>query len=96
MAALPPEQILSAAPYMDAVLNTIPAVVLDRERLQLFRKQTIFLELASPPYGIDLPAAAQLGLNVQVLPGLPTQYAPLSVARALAETIVNRFKEGRS
>lgn len=96
MAALPPEEICFVAPHMDAVLNTIPAVVLGREQLHRFSKQTVFLELASPPYGIDLPAAAQLGLNVQVLPGLPTQYAPLSAARALAETIVNRFKEGRS
>lgn len=96
MVALSPEEIGTVAPYMDAVLNTIPAVVLGKEQLRAFSKQTIFLELASPPYGIDLPAAAQLGLNVQVLPGLPTQYAPLSAARALAETIVNRFKEGQS
>lgn len=94
MTALGLEKLVSVAPEMQAVLNTIPAVVLDRERLSCFSKYTLFLELASPPYGIDLPAAAELGLRAEVLPGLPSQYAPLSAARALKETIMNRFREG--
>ena len=94
MTAMGLEKITAVAPEMQAVLNTIPAVVLDREHLAFFAKHTLFLELASPPYGIDLPAAAEFGLHAEVLPGLPSQYAPLSAARALKETIMNRFREG--
>lgn len=92
--ALPIDRLVSVVPDMDAVLNTIPAVVLGREQLAHVSMQTVLLELASPPYGIDLPAAAQLSLQAEVLPGLPAQYAPHSAARALVKTILKRVREG--
>ncbi len=94
MRAIGLEQIPDIAPGMDAVLNTIPAVVLGTEQLKCFSETTLFLELASPPYGIDLPSAASMALTVELLPGLPSKYAPLSAARALCETILKRFEEG--
>lgn len=89
------EDIPRIASGMDAVLNTVPAVILGREQLQCFPEHTVFLELASPPYGIDLSAAAELEKNVAVLPRLPSQYAPLSAAKALAAAVRELVKEER-
>ena len=89
------EDIPRIAPSMDAVLNTVPAVLLGRQQLQCFPEHTLFLELASPPYGIDLPAAAELEKDVAVLPGLPSQYAPLSAAKALVTAVMELVKEER-
>lgn len=89
------EEIPRIAPCMDAVLNTVPAVLIGRDQLQCFPEHTVFLELASPPYGIDLPAAAELEKDVAVLPGLPSQYAPLSAAKALAAAVRELVKEER-
>lgn len=90
---VPPEQLLQLAPGIDLVLNTIPAVVADRKLLEAFPEHTIFLELASPPYGIDLHAAAELEKQVAVLPGLPAQYAPLSAAKVLKDAVLRQCKE---
>jgi len=90
---VPLEGISALAPGIDLVLNTIPAVVLGRQELSFFPEHTIFLELASPPYGIDLSAAAEAGCNVSVLPGLPAAYAPLSAARALKNAVLRQCKE---
>lgn len=88
-----PEQLLQLASGMDLVMNTIPAVLLSRRELEAFLEHTLFLELASPPYGIDLHAAAELERQVVVLPGLPAQYAPMSAARALKDAVLRQCKE---
>ncbi len=93
MKPVPLEEIPQIAPCMDLVLNTVPAVILQREQLACFAAHTLFLELASPPYGIHLAAAAELNQNVAVLPGLPAQYAPLSAACAVRDAILRRIGE---
>lgn len=87
------EDIPQLAPQMDLVLNTVPSVILGQRQLELFREDALFLELASPPYGIDLSAAAALERNVAVLPGLPVRYAPASAARAIAQCILRTVRE---
>jgi dipicolinate synthase subunit A len=91
--AVAPQQLPRLVQRVDLVLNTIPAVVLGRELLAGFPAHTLFLELASPPYGIDLPAAAELGKKVEVLPGLPAKYAPASAADALAWAVLRQLGE---
>ena len=91
--AIPLEEIPQLAPQMDLVLNTVPSVILGQRQLERFREDALFLELASPPYGIDLSAAAALERNVAVLPGLPAQYAPASAARAVAQCILRTVRE---
>lgn len=91
--AVSPEQLSQLAPKMDLVVNTVPAVILGGDLLARFPGHTCFLELASPPYGIDLSAAAGLGRNVEVLPGLPAKYAPASAAAALASAVLRQLGE---
>ncbi len=78
---------------MDAVLNTIPSILIGEAELKQLAENVLLLELASPPYGIDLAAAVALERNVTVLPGLPAAYAPLSAARALADAAERLLKE---
>ena len=78
---------------MDVVLNTIPSVLISTKELRLLPDHAMLLELASPPYGIDLAAAVALERNVTVLPGLPAAYAPQSAAKALADAAVRLLKE---
>lgn len=87
------EQIPLIAPQMQLVMNTVPAVVLGPAELVSFPDETLLMELASPPYGIDLPAAVDLEKNVVVLPGLPSRYAPISAAKALKETVMRQIME---
>lgn len=87
------DRIEQLAPQIHVVMNTVPSVVMGEKELSLFSDDTLFLELASPPYGIDLSAAVALEKNVAVLPGLPSRYASLSAAKALRETVQRRIEE---
>ena len=70
-------------PGMALVFSTAPAMVLDAPRLQWLDRSAMVIDLASPPYGVDLPAAWQLGLRAWREPGLPGRYCPESAAEAL-------------
>lgn len=87
------DSIAQLAPQMQVVMNTVPAIVLAKKELAFFSDSALLMELASPPYGIDLSAAVELEKNVVVLPGLPSRYAPISAARALKDSVLHQIQE---
>ena len=50
------------------------------EVLKHVKKDAVMMELASPPYGIDMHAAEKLGLQVHLEGGLPGRYCPQDAA----------------
>lgn len=76
----------------DAVVSTVPAPVFGKAELLAFGDARC-LELASPPYGFDLAAAAELGKAVTLCPGLPGTYAPRAAAEALRDTIYSVLED---
>ena len=75
------------------VFNTAPGMVLDGDALRHADRDAMIVDLASPPYGVDLAAAWSLGLRAWREPGLPGRYCPESAALALLEAI-DRHDEG--
>ena len=71
----------------DIVFTTPPAMVLDDKILKKADKDVMILDLASPPYGVDLNAAWDLGLRAWREPGLPGRYCPESAAKAILRAI---------
>ena len=76
----------------DYVVNTVPYVLFDREKLAAMGKPTL-LELASAPGGFDCAGADALGLRLISAPGLPGKTAPESAAEAVMDTIFNMLEE---
>ena len=72
---------------VDYVVNTVPAPVLEERLLRRLKKSAVLLELASAPGGFDADAATKLGLSVIRAPGLPGEYAPMSAAELMRESI---------
>ena len=72
-----------ALPGHGIVFNTAPGMVLDADTLRRADGDVLLIELASPPYGIDLHGAWSLGLRAWREPGLPGRYCPRSAAAAL-------------
>lgn len=70
-----------------AVFNTVPAPVLTREMLSCFGQDTLIIELASKPGGIDMQAASELGLRVIWALSLPGKVAPVTAGRATGECV---------
>ena len=85
--SIPMEGIPDFLAHVDLIVNTVPFPLLTKELLSFVPKHAPLLELASPPYGIDIDAARALGLTVMVESGLPGRYCPYSAARAMLRYI---------
>lgn len=85
--SIPIEAIPDFLSHVDLIVNTVPFPLLTKELLPFVSKDALLLELASPPYGIDIDAARALGLTVMLESGLPGRYCPYSAAKAMLHYI---------
>lgn len=77
----------------DLVVNTVPIHILDAERLADLRPGCLVIDLASKPGGVDLDAAAQLGVKVIWALSLPGKVAPVTSGKIIRDTIYNILNE---
>lgn len=77
----------------DIILNTVPHLVLNKERLQYVKKDALLIDLASNPGGIDKKEAKELNLKLVWALALPGKVAPVTTAEFIKDTIYNILKE---
>ena len=77
----------------DVIFNTVPAPVLTAPRLSCQRPDTLLIELASKPGGMDLEAAHRLGLRVCDAPSLPGRMSPRAAGELIKDTIYHMIQE---
>lgn len=77
----------------DIVFNTVPAKVLTAQPLSRQRPDTLVMELASLPGGVDLEAAARLGLRVLNVPSIPGRMSPKTSGELIKEAVYNMLEE---
>ena len=77
----------------DTVINTVPARVLGREQLGCIDQNTLVIDLASRPGGLDFEAAKDLNINVMWALGLPAETAPATAGKIIMETVLNIMRE---
>jgi len=75
-------------PYQDFIFNTIPHLVLDEEKLQLVDENTLIIDLASTPGGVDFRAAQLYGITARHELGLPGLVAPRTAAKYILDTVL--------
>ena len=73
--------------YADIIFNTVPKILLDKKNMGCIRKDTLIIDLASPPYGVDVNDSRDFGLRVLYTNSLPGKIAPVSTAGYILETI---------
>lgn len=71
----------------DIIINTPPTMILNRDRLQMLKKDCLVIDLASRPGGVDAIAAKELGINFEWALALPGKVAPFTSAEYLKRTI---------
>ena len=76
-----------------AVVNTVPALLLDRELLGELDEGCLCLDLASKPGGVDMESARELGVRVIWALGLPGRVAPVTAGAAVRDAIYNIINE---
>lgn len=77
----------------DIIINTIPFIILDEEKLKKLKKDVLMIDLASNPGGIDKKAAKDLGLKLVWALSLPGKVAPITSAEFIKETLYNILNE---
>ena len=75
----------------DFVFNTAPAKVFVHSVLRKMKHDTIIMDLASMPGGVDFDQAKKLGIKTIHALGLPGKTAPRSAAEYIADTVENFF-----
>ena len=71
----------------DVIYNTVPRWLFDEDFLREVDKNTLMIELASAPGGIDVSAAKRLGSKVLWAASLPGKYAPESAGQIISDCV---------
>lgn len=71
------------------VVNTIPALILGKAELSLLAPDSLVIDLASAPGGVDFAEAEKLGVVAIKALALPGEYAPKSAAEYMQTGIFN-------
>jgi len=77
----------------DIIINTVPALVIDKEKINKIKEDCVIIDLASNPGGVDKEAVKQRGLKLIWALSLPGKVAPITSAEFIKETIYNILKE---
>lgn len=77
----------------DIIFNTIPAQILTYDILKNVRPDSLIIDLASKPGGVDFDAAKELNLCVIWALSLPGRVAPVTAGIIIKDTITNMIKE---
>ncbi len=78
---------ISSVKGFDLVFNTVPFLIFDRELLSKTDENTLIIDLASLPGGVDMEAASALGIDAQRALSLPGKCAPKTAAEIIKRTV---------
>ena len=73
----------------DIIFNTIPYKIMDENFAEKHNENTIIIDLASYPFGIDDKVVDKYSLKYYRELGIPGRYAPQSAGEIIGETILN-------
>ena len=77
----------------DIIINTVPNLILPKERLKYVREDCLIIDLASNPGGVDNEAAKERGIKSIWALALPGKVSPSTTADIIKDTIYNVLKE---
>lgn len=81
------------SPNFDVVVNTVPALIIDREVLSKMREDAPVIEIASAPFGVDFEAAQDLKIRVLKEGSIPGRIAPKTAGEIISNTICQILEE---
>ena len=76
----------------DVIFNTAPSMILDGSLLPVLKTDSLVIDLASSPGGVDFTQAKKLGINVIWALSLPGKCSPKSAALIIASVVLEQLK----
>lgn len=83
-----PEEVYGA----HTIVNTVPAQVIREPMIQEMHRDTVIIDIASRPGGVDLVAAERWEIKVVAALGLPGLYTTKSSAKVFADAIIDQMQ----
>ncbi len=80
----------------DCIFNTVPCNIFSEEFTRKTGDDTLYIELASKPYGMDEKCVKTLGERHVFANSLPGKYAPRSAGAIIAETVCKYITSRRN
>lgn len=77
----------------DIIINTVPHIILTEQKLEYVKKETLLIDLASNPGGIDKKTIKDRNLKFVWALSLPGKVAPTTSAEFIKNTIYNILRE---
>lgn len=77
----------------DIIFNTVPELMLTKEKIRTLRQDALIIDLASGAGGTDFEYAKSCGIEAIHALSLPGKTAPVSAGKAIKETIVRICNE---
>ena len=77
----------------DVIINTVPHLILTEERIKHVKDDSLLVDLASNPGGIDKKAAKNKNLKLIWALALPGKVAPVTTAEFIKDTVYNILTE---
>ncbi len=74
--------------HFDVIFNTVPVCLFGREQLANIKQNTLLIDLASSPGGVDLDEAKRFGIRTIQALSLPGKFSPITSGNILADTVV--------
>ncbi|MBO5326737.1 MAG: dipicolinate synthase [Clostridia bacterium] len=75
------------------IFNTVPHWLFSEEVLCEMSPETLIVDLASAPGGVDANAAATHGIRVIWALSLPGKYAPVTAGEIIAQSVLSHLRE---
>ncbi len=77
----------------DIIINTVPAIVINRNIIERLSKNCLIIDVASAPFGTDFAAAAEFGIKALQCSSLPGKVAPKTAGKIISDGILNILRE---
>lgn len=75
----------------DAVINTVPSLVINSDVIKNLKKDCLVIEIASAPFGVDFDCAKNHGTNIIKAGSLPGRTSPETAGKIICETILSFY-----
>ncbi len=87
------DRLAAEAGHFTVIYNTVPELVVDENILKSVSSETLIVDLASAPGGVDFEFAKDCGIKTVQALSLPGKVAPETSAETMAKVIFNVLKE---
>ena len=83
------DKLVSGTETFDCIFNTVPCNIFDAGFVEKMSKETLYIELASKPYGMDRECSELLGDRYIPAPSLPGKTAPVTAGTIIGRTVAD-------